>query len=257
MHFSSASLAALAALLVAPSAASPNGWSKTKTAPDGPNKLDECGCKPIIDAMVRCQTRKSPGDAVRQCVCIENPDGWYTSMSGCRDCLASNSPSDGFFRNMAGTITQLFVSCTNAGGGVTSPDGASICASNSAFERCAALKTGGKEASWASIKVFGKPAESSNGTYVVDIPGDPASSSTTATTTSGAAAATNTGAANTTASGTAGTNTAAGTQTTSSSSSSTPGATTPSSATGYAGSRSHVGGIVGLAVAVGAVALLV
>ncbi|KLU88842.1 hypothetical protein MAPG_07825 [Magnaporthiopsis poae ATCC 64411] len=255
MHFSSASLTALAALLVAPSAASPNGWSQTKNAPDGPNKLYECGCKPIIDAMVRCQTRKSPSDAVRQCVCIKNPDGWYTSMNGCRDCLGNNSPSDGFFDNLAGTITQLFVSCTNTGGSVTSRDGASICAGNSAFERCAGLKTGGKEASWASIKVFSKPAESSNGTYVVDIPGDPASSSTT-TTSGAAAAATNTGAANRTASGTAGTNTAPGTQTTSSSSS-TPGTTAPSSAMGYAGFRSHVGGIVGLAVAVGAVALLV
>ncbi|KAL8371678.1 hypothetical protein RB595_001466 [Gaeumannomyces hyphopodioides] len=256
MHFSSASLAAATALaaLVAPAAGSPNGWSKTKVVADGPGKLYDCPCQPIIDAMVKCQTRKGPNGGIRECVCVKNPDGWYGYLNVCRDCLSSNSgsgSSDLFFTNLAGTITQLFVSCTNTGGGVNSPDGASICASNSAFERCAALKTGGKEASWASSTVF-KGGESSNGTFVVDIPGDPAASASSSS--SSAAATATAGAANTTASGT-GANTAPGTQTTSATS--TPGATKPSSAMGYAGSRSQVGGIVGLAFAVGVAAVLV
>ncbi|EJT74177.1 hypothetical protein GGTG_08022 [Gaeumannomyces tritici R3-111a-1] len=256
MLFSSASLAAATALaaFAAPAAGSPNGWSKTKEVPDGPTKLYDCPCKPIIDAMVKCQTRKGPNAGIRDCVCIPNPDGWYGYLNTCRDCLSYNpgpsgsgSGSDPFFKELAGTITQLFVSCTNVGGGVNSPDGKSICASNAMLETCASLKTGGKEASWASSKIF-KSGVSTNGTFVVDIPGDPAMS----------ASATPSSAANTTALSTGGgggaATTAPGTQTTSTTP--TPGATKPSSAMGYAGSRSQVGGIVGLVFAVGVAVLI-
>ena len=84
-------------------------------------------------------------------------------MDGCRTCLSSNTDED-FFDNMGKLITQMFVSCTNAGGAVYS-DGNSICASNSYREACASLGTDGKP-SWAS---FEQGDVSGNGTYVLDI----------------------------------------------------------------------------------------
>ncbi|KAF4503302.1 hypothetical protein FAGAP_456 [Fusarium agapanthi] len=160
MHFST--LAALVAIFGFTSA-EPNGWSKTKEADDSPSKLDDCGCWPIYQAMLKCQKLKWPKEETRDCVCIPNPDGWYGSMDGCRTCLSSNSEHE-FFDNTAKLVTQLFVSCTNAGGGVTS-DGNSICASNAYREACVSLGTNGKP-SWAS---FEQEGVSGNGTYVLDI----------------------------------------------------------------------------------------
>ncbi|KAM6517680.1 hypothetical protein FSOLCH5_008647 [Fusarium solani] len=157
-------LAALVALADF-SSANPNGWSKTKEAVDSPTKLDDCGCWPIYQAMLRCQKLKGPNADTRECVCIPNPDGWYPSMDGCRMCLSSGSDHE-FFDNMARLVTQLFVSCTNAGGGVTS-DGVSICASNYYREACVSLGTGGR-ASWASFEEFESDTKG-NSSYVLDI----------------------------------------------------------------------------------------
>ncbi|KAK4236607.1 hypothetical protein C8A03DRAFT_35463 [Achaetomium macrosporum] len=254
MHHS-APLVALAAL-VAPLVASPNGWSSTKSAPDGPTKLDDCGCWPIYQAMLRCQKLKGPNSGIEDCVCIPNPDGWYTSMNGCRACLSPGSyDDDDFFDNLSRAITQLFVSCTEVGGGINS-DGESICASNYYFEACAALKTDGQP-SWASYEVF-KEGKKGNGTFVLDIAeyqGNATATSssttdtpkTTTTTTSGTttSSATTEGSASTTGAAVTG---APGTSTSSSSSTAT---TSPSSAMGYAGSRSQAGRILGLVVTVG------
>lgn len=161
MHFST-TFAALVAISGFTSA-SPNGWSHQKEADDSPSKLDDCGCWPIYQAMLKCQKLKWPEEKAEDCVCIPNPDGWYGSMDGCRTCLSSNTDED-FFDNMGKLITQMFVSCTNAGGAVYS-DGNSICASNSYREACASLGTDGKP-SWAS---FEQGDVSGNGTYVLDI----------------------------------------------------------------------------------------
>ncbi|KAL2127620.1 hypothetical protein VTI74DRAFT_10393 [Chaetomium olivicolor] len=258
MHYS-ASLAALVALAVASIASpEPNGWSSVKSAPDGPTKLDDCGCWPIYQRMLKCQKLKGPDRGIRDCVCIPNPDGWYTSMNGCRACLSPGSlKDDDFFDNLSRTITQLFVSCTEVGGGVNS-DGESICASNYYFEACASLKTGGQP-SWASYEVFGK-GEKGNGTYVLDIAeyqGNATSSSTTVTTTpktttTSGTAITTEGWATTT-----GPSTPPPTRTTTTSASSPATTTTPSSALGYAGSRLHAVRIMGLVFAMGAALLQV
>ncbi|KAF4461640.1 hypothetical protein FALBO_11553 [Fusarium albosuccineum] len=159
----SSTLAALVAL-AGFSSAEPNGWSKTKEADDSPTKLDDCGCWPIYQAMLKCQKLKGPNADTKECVCIPNPDGWYPSMDGCRNCL---SPSEeDFFDNVSRLVTQLFVSCTNAGGGVTS-DGVSICASNYYREACVSLGTGGKP-SWASFEEF-EDNTKGNASYVLDI----------------------------------------------------------------------------------------
>ncbi|KAJ4309664.1 hypothetical protein N0V84_011384 [Fusarium piperis] len=167
-------LVALAGL----SLADPNGWSKTKETSDSPTKLDDCGCWPIYQAMLRCQKLKGLNADTRGCVCIPNPDGWYPSMDGCRTCLTSGSDEE-FFENMSRLVTQLFVSCTNAGGGVTS-DGASICASNYYREACVSLGTGGRP-SWASFEVF-ESKEKGNSSYVLDIDEDGADKDTSTST---------------------------------------------------------------------------
>ncbi|KAL2156630.1 hypothetical protein VTH82DRAFT_1375 [Thermothelomyces myriococcoides] len=250
----------LAALVVRSMASpEPNGWSSVPSASDGPNKLDECGCEPIYKTMLRCQKVKGVNSGIQECVCIKNPDGWYGWMDKCRTCLSSGSDED-FFNNLSRTITQLFVSCTEVGGGITS-DGESICASNAYFEGCAALKTDGKP-SWASFETFASTAafdagERSNGTYVLDISDDQESASTTS---SGSETATITR----TESETSNTSTTSGTTTTETEPSATDGSrtateasvtpasgttaatspsitatTTPSSAMGYTGSRSQ------------------
>ncbi|KAH7010540.1 hypothetical protein EDB80DRAFT_715030 [Ilyonectria destructans] len=196
------SLAAVVAL-AGFSSAEPNGWSKTKEADDSPTKLDDCGCWPIYQAMLRCQKLKGPNADTRECVCIPNPDGWYPSMDGCRTCL---SPSDeAFFDNVSRLVTQLFVSCTNAGGGVTS-DGVSICASNYYREACVSLGTGGR-ASWASFEEFESETKG-NASYVLDIEEYGADKDEDASTTGSAAKTTGTAAkttATTTATDSAGT----------------------------------------------------
>lgn len=157
-----ASLAALA-VLVALCAATPS----YKSAPDGPSKLDDCGCWPIYQRMLTCQKLNGPNSGIKECACIPNPDGWYTSMNGCRACLSPGSYDvNDFFDNLSRTITQLFVSCTETGGGIKS-DGQSICASNYYFRACASLRTGG-EPSWASYEVF-DGGKGGNGTFVLDI----------------------------------------------------------------------------------------
>ena len=258
VSFPFAALAALAAL----SAASPNGsesGSGTKSAPDGPTKLDDCGCWPIYQKMLTCQKLTGANSGVRSCVCIPNPDGWYTSLNGCRACLSPGSYDDGdFFDNLSRTISQLFVSCTEVGGGIVS-DGGSICASNSNFRACAALKSGGLP-SWASYEVFAS-GKGGNGSYVLDIAEYQASASSagastsgtttpSASTTGGSAATTEasvtTTAASASSTGTSGST--AGTKTTSGPSSTS----STSSAMGYAGSRSLAGCVAGLVIAVGA-----
>ncbi|KAF4451318.1 hypothetical protein F53441_5740 [Fusarium austroafricanum] len=164
MHFSSSPLAFMA--LTGFSFAEPNGWSKTKSAPDSPTKLDDCGCWPIYQAILRCQKLKGPNANTDDCVCIPNPKGWYPSMDGCRTCLSPGSLEDDFFDNVSRLITQLFVSCTNTGGGVRS-DGSSLCASNYYREACVSLGTNGKR-SWASYEVF-ESKEGGNSSYVLDI----------------------------------------------------------------------------------------
>ncbi|KAK3309456.1 uncharacterized protein B0T15DRAFT_3714 [Chaetomium strumarium] len=268
MHYPAA-LVALAAL-VAPSAASPNGWSSPKSAPDGPTKLDDCGCWPIYQAMLKCQKLKGPNSNIDDCVCIPNPDGWYTSLNGCRACLSPGSYDDNdFFDNLSRTISQLFVSCTNVGGGINSPDGESICASNYYFQACASLRTDGQP-SWASYEVF-KDGTGGNGTYVLDIAEYGASSSaassattdtatSTTATTSGSTTATGATTTDSTTGGSETTGTSvASTSTTVVETTSAPAATTssPSSAMGYAGSRSQAGRIVGLVFAVGVAVVLV
>ncbi|GKU22310.1 unnamed protein product [Fusarium langsethiae] len=73
MHFSTT----FAALVVLSgfTSAEPNGWSKTKEAEDSPSKLDDCGCWPIYQAMLKCQKLKFPEESAEDCVCIPNPDG--------------------------------------------------------------------------------------------------------------------------------------------------------------------------------------
>lgn len=142
-----------------------------KSAQDGPDKLEECGCWPIYQAMLRCQKISGNSTATVDCVCIPNPDGWYTSFNGCRSCVAYRSYSDdNFFDNYARTIQQLLVSCTEIGGAVTS-DGSSICASNAQWRACTGLREGGrgvKEPSWASYEIFGT-SNRGNGTQVLNI----------------------------------------------------------------------------------------
>ncbi|KAK4038397.1 hypothetical protein C8A01DRAFT_37640 [Parachaetomium inaequale] len=261
MHYP-AFLTALAAL-ASFSAATPNGWSSTKSADDGPNKLDECGCWPIYQAMLTCQ--KLPKNIktskpIRDCVCIPNPDGWYTSMNGCRECLSPGSLEDNdFFDNLSRTITQLFVSCTEAGGGVSS-DGESICASNYYHEACASLKTDGQP-SWASYEVFASD-DKGNGTFVLDISenGGAEESSATGTTALKTSTASSTTAATSSATTAGASETTAGTTVATSSGTETTSAlsttTAPSSAMGYAGSRWSVERVVGLWVAMGVVAAL-
>ncbi|KAL2181134.1 uncharacterized protein P884DRAFT_273687 [Thermothelomyces heterothallicus CBS 202.75] len=246
----------------------PNGWSSYKSAPDGPNKLDECGCGLIYQTMLRCQKLKGVNSGVRECVCIPNPDGWYGWMDGCRACLSPGSyDSQDFFDNLSRTITQLFVSCTEVGGGITS-DGESICASNAYFEACAALKTDGKT-SWASYDAFSSngafaSGEGGNGTYVLNISEDqesasatPSSSGTAITRpkseTSETTTASTTTTTETTPSGTEGSTTATEASVTSASgttvattSGSATATTTPSSAMGHTGSRSQAEHLMGL-----------
>ncbi|KAM0549180.1 hypothetical protein ACHAPJ_009489 [Fusarium lateritium] len=250
MRFSS-SLAALVAL-AGLSSADPNGFSSTKSAPDSPTKLDDCGCWPIYQAMLKCQKLKGPNADTRDCVCIPNPDGWYPSMDGCRSCLSPGSLEDDFFDNVSRLITQLFVSCTEVGGGVTS-DGSSICASNAYREACVSLGTGGRK-SWASFEVFGDHTKG-NSSYVLDISeygaNEDESTSTKATTVKTTATTIATDFASTTEASTeepssAGSDTpdnASGTET---DPASTP--TAPSSAMKLAGTRTMVGVISGVMV---------
>ncbi|KAL2268975.1 hypothetical protein VTJ83DRAFT_3821 [Remersonia thermophila] len=148
--------------------AAPNGWSKTTYADDGPTKLDDCGCEPVYEAILRCQTvpRDNTGDKkVRECVCIPNPDGWYPYMNTCRSCLSPGSYEENdFFDNFSRLVTQLFTSCTEFGGAVRST-GDSLCASNAYHETCVSLGVSGR-ASWASYEVF-REKRVDNGTYVL------------------------------------------------------------------------------------------
>ncbi|KAK3370447.1 hypothetical protein B0H63DRAFT_316130 [Podospora didyma] len=126
--------------------------------------------------MPKCQ-KIPPGvkdhKEIRSCICIPNPDGWYGPATGCRGCLAPGSyKDDDFFDNMARTVTQLFVSCTEVGGSVLS-DGSSICAGNAYFTACTGLREGGKtgQASWASYELYarkGVTAARGNGTFLLD-----------------------------------------------------------------------------------------
>lgn len=159
-------IAIIPLLLSSVFAGGPGGPSNTKTAVEGPDKLEKCGCWPIYTKMVECQTVKGVNENIRDCVCVPNPDGWYPSIHGCRACLSADNESEEgqlFFTSMSSVITQLMVSCTENGGGVVS-DGHSICASRYQFEACAALNEG--RDSWASIDRNG---EITNGTFFLNI----------------------------------------------------------------------------------------
>jgi hypothetical protein len=265
LYYPLASFVALAAL-AALSAASPNGFRSYKSAPDGPSKLDDCGCWPIYQKMLTCQKLKGPNSGVEKCACIPNPDGWYTSMNGCRACLSPGSYDDhDFFDNLSRTISQLFVSCTEKGGGINA-DGQSICASNYYFRACASLGTGGQP-SWASFKVF-ESGKGGNGTYVLDIAEYQANATTTGTavskTTTMSESKTTTetsatsGTSTTTTVGTSAPATGTSDAATRTAATSGPSTTTsPSSAMGYAESRSQAECMMmGLVMAVGIGAVL-
>jgi hypothetical protein len=175
--------------------ATPNGWSKNPTAEDGPSKLDECMCQPIYEAILKCQTipfDKTGDKKIRECVCIPNSrdDAWYGYIHKCSNCL---SPGSYELNNVSRLVNQLFVSCTNVGGGITS-SGDSICASNAYHKACASLAVGGKE-SWASYESYGDKAKG-NGTYVLELANaanvSVASSSTSSTSSEASSATTET-----------------------------------------------------------------
>ncbi|KAK0737253.1 hypothetical protein B0T21DRAFT_286126 [Apiosordaria backusii] len=148
------------------------------SAEDGPDKLEKCGCTKIANAILKCQSidwmKTKSQKEIRDCVCISNEDrenAWYGYIHNCRACLSPGSYDiNDFFDNFSRTLSQLSVSCTNAGGGVTA-DGNSICASNYYFEGCASLKPSGKD-SWASYEVFGRngdEAQKGNGTRALNL----------------------------------------------------------------------------------------
>lgn len=158
--------------------------STARNVPDGPDKLAECtSCEPISKAMVKCQKIEKPGgvgDEIKNCICIpnSNPDAWYGYIHKCRDCLSPGNNE--FYGNLASMITQLFTSCTNAGGNVFS-DGNSICATNAMWSICASLKDGSDgELSWASFERFSDPSQNSNATQIlnIEVPKDSESSTT-------------------------------------------------------------------------------
>ncbi|KAL2117977.1 hypothetical protein VTJ04DRAFT_7637 [Mycothermus thermophilus] len=197
MH-SSTTLTALLGLATL-ALATPNGWSKNPTAEDGPSKLDECMCQPIYEAILKCQTipfDKTGDKKIRECVCIPNSrdDAWYGYIHKCSNCLSPGSYElNDFFDNFSRLVNQLFVSCTNVGGGITS-SGDSICASNAYHKACASLAVGGKE-SWASYESYGDKAKG-NGTYVLELANaanvSGASSSTSSTSSEASSATTET-----------------------------------------------------------------
>ncbi|KAK4171594.1 hypothetical protein QBC36DRAFT_339663 [Triangularia setosa] len=148
------------------------------SAEDSPDKLEKCGCTKIANAIMKCQgidwMKTKSQKEIRDCVCISNEDrdnAWYGYIHNCRACLSPGSYDiNDFFDNFSRTLSQLSVSCTNAGGGVTA-DGNSICASNYYFEGCASLKPSGKD-SWASYEVFGRngaEAQKGNGTRALNL----------------------------------------------------------------------------------------
>ncbi|KAF4952449.1 hypothetical protein FSARC_12644 [Fusarium sarcochroum] len=251
MHLSSslATLVALAGLC----SADPNGFSPSKSARDSPTKLDDCGCWPIYQAMLKCQKLEGPNADTRKCVCIANPDGWYPSMDGCRNCLSPGSlEDDDFFDNMSRLITQLFVSCTEVGGGVTS-DGSSICASNAYRRACVSLGTGGRK-SWGSFEVF-ESKTTFNSSYVLDISEYGADEDESTSKTGKAAKTTATDSGSTTdtsiatgepsSDGSGTSDSASGTETDPASAT-----TTPSSAMDLAGTRTVAGVVSGMMIAV-------
>ncbi|KAK4465824.1 hypothetical protein QBC42DRAFT_260486 [Cladorrhinum samala] len=254
MHVSSHLITAVA-LLAAPTivlAGGPGQPSKIPDVSDGPDKVTLCGtqCDPITAVMLKCQ--RAGNNDVRKCACIPNsePGAWYGYIHNCRSCLSDNSDSD-FFDAMSSTLSQLMVSCTNAGGSVSS-DGSQICAGNAMFEACTALRDNSTN-SWASYESFRDDKEKTNTTFVLNLD-DPykpkpaasasASSSTTLTVSSSATATASGGAAQATGSGAASGN--------SSAQASNDSETVESSARGV----HQAGSALGLLVAIGFGALL-
>jgi hypothetical protein len=169
-------LVALAALFTLPYAAT------AATVADSPSMLDTCtACPRIYTAMVKCQKIKRPGgigSEIKNCICVPNPDGWYGYLLKCRDCLTG---SNTFYNNLAGMMTQLLTSCTEAGGNVIS-NGESICASNAMWQECASLKDGANgELSWASFERFSDPSQNSNATQILSLAQAAGGSSSSAT----------------------------------------------------------------------------
>ena len=257
----------------------PSASAATLVAEDGPNKLDDCtSCGPIYKTMVKCQTIKRPGgigSEIKNCICVPNPDGWYGYIHQCRDCLSS--PDNDFFNNLASMITQLFTSCTNAGGNVVS-DGESICASNAMWDLCASLKDGGDNGalSWASFERFSDHSSDSNVTPLLHLEGGgsgsagSSSSSSSRKTTATTAAATGTstdaaesdsGSTSTTSDAASGTAAATGTgsQAPSASTTGSQNATSTDKPSAAAGLRqgSQAGYALGMAAVAGIVGLLV
>lgn len=249
MHVSSHLITAVA-LLAAPTivlAGGPGQPSKIPDVPDGPDKVTLCDtqCGPITAVMLKCQ--RAGNNDVRKCACIPNsePGAWYGYIHNCRSCLSDNSDSD-FFNAMSSTLSQLMVSCTNAGGSVSS-DGSQICAGNAMFEACTALRDNSTN-SWASYEVF-RDDKKINATFVLNLadpykPRAPASTSTTLTVSSSATATASGSAAQATGSGAASGN--------SSAQASNDSDTVESSARGV----HQAGSALGLLVAIGFGALL-
>src|SRR5690554_541547 len=101
--------------LASASSALANGWSRQTESEDSPSKLDDCGCWPVYQTMLKCQKiprNQSTEKDIRDCLCIPNPDGWYGGIIQCRSCVGSSDP---FFDNLASTMSQMFVSCTEIG----------------------------------------------------------------------------------------------------------------------------------------------
>ncbi|KAK3987595.1 hypothetical protein QBC44DRAFT_383099 [Cladorrhinum sp. PSN332] len=170
MHIHSNLVAAAALLLPSLVLAGGPGQPSQNKIPDvadGPDKVTLCTpCDPITAVMLKCQ--RSNQNDVRKCACIPNsePDAWYGSIHNCRACLSYNSDND-FFDAMSSTLSQLMVSCTNAGGSVSS-DGTQICAGNAMFEACTALRDNSTE-SRASYENFKDKSSNVNATFVLNL----------------------------------------------------------------------------------------
>ncbi|KAK4169932.1 hypothetical protein QBC43DRAFT_306857 [Cladorrhinum sp. PSN259] len=246
MHASSNLIAAIALLAAAPTVVlggGPGQPSKIPDVSDGPDKVTLCTpCDPITAVMLKCQ--RSNNNDVRKCACIPNSEAgaWYGYIHNCRACLSDNSAED-FFDSMSSTLSQLMVSCTNAGGSVTS-DGQSICAGNAMFESCTALRDN-STSSWATYESFKEKTGPANSTFVLNLndPFKPAQKVVSSTTVAPSTSATGTGSGSAQATGSSGSSGQGGNGTNSASS---QDGTAESSAVG-----SHqVGSLMGAFVAV-------
>ncbi|KAK4226710.1 hypothetical protein QBC38DRAFT_365760 [Podospora fimiseda] len=175
--------------------------NKIPEVADGPDKVTLCTpCDAITAVMLKCQ--RSNNNDVRKCACIPNsePGAWYGWIHNCRACLSNGNNE--FFTTMSSTLSQLMVSCTNAGGSVTS-DGTQICAGNAMFEACTALRDNSTE-SWATYENYKDKTGKGNTTFVLNLvdPYKPVEVVSTSTSVSVSPSATGSGSGNTEPTGT-------------------------------------------------------